>query len=673
MKELNKVKKKIEKLRRKIRHHDHRYHVLSQPEISDSEYDQLFRRLKSLEDKYPQFSSPDSPTQRVGGEPLKEFKQVKHRLPMLSLDNAYSFEEIKDWEQRVRKVLGQKAKVEYVTELKFDGTSATFSYKQGRFILGATRGDGQTGDDITVNLKTMPTLALKLVSSKKYPFPKTLEVRGEVYMNRQDFQKLNQIRKRKGEALFANPRNAAAGSLKLLDPKITASRKLKNFIHSCGLLEKGKEFFAHWEFVQAVGAWGLRVNPHSKLCKDIDQVIAECAKWQKARESLAYDVDGMVIKVNELTQQKRLGFTLKSPRWAIAYKFPAQQVTTVLKDIRVQVGRTGVLTPVAILKPVQCAGVTISRATLHNFDEIKRLNVGIGDRIIVERAGEVIPKIIKTVKAGPKVKLKHLHIPIQCPICGGKIVKEKEEEVAYRCPNPLCPAQLERGLFHFASRGAMDIEGMGGSVVEQLVRRKLVKDVADIYSLTKTELLKLDLFAEKKADKLLEAIEQSKKQPLSRLLFALGIRHVGEKAAYVLANKFGSIDKLSRASLAQLQNIPEVGPIVAQALVDSFQDSQMKDLLRKLERAKLKMSENLAKKGEQPLKGKTFVFTGQLQGFSRDQAQRLVQEKGGDFSSSVSKNTDFVVEGEIPGSKYTKAKKLNVKIINETEFKKLIK
>jgi DNA ligase (NAD+) len=673
MKDLKKVKKEIETLKKKIRHHDYRYYVLNQPEVSDSEYDKLMRRLKELEERYPKLKTSDSPTQRVAGRPLEKFKQVRHRIPMLSLDNAYSVEELKEWTQRVRKGLGHREEIEYVTELKFDGTSASFTYRQGRFVLGVSRGDGQTGDDITVNLRTVRTLTLKLISNTENPLPEVLEVRGEIYMERRDFQKLNEERKDKHEPLFANPRNAAAGSLKLLDPKITAQRKLKNYIHSFGLLEKGKPFSTHWEFLQTAKTWGLRINPYCKLCKDVEEVIAECQQWQKRKEALPYDIDGMVIKVNSLAQQRRLGATLKSPRWALAYKFPAQQATTILKDIKVQVGRTGVLTPVAILKPVECGGVTISRATLHNFDEIARLDTRIGDRVIVERAGEVIPKIVKVVKSVRKYKTKPFRISTHCPACRAKIVKEKQEEVAYRCLNPLCPVQLEKGLVHFASRGAMDIEGMGQAVVEQLVEKKLINDFADIYMLKKEQLLQLELFAEKKASALLLAIEKSKSQPLYRLLYALGIRHVGEKAAFVLANKFGSMDALVQAKQEELQEIPEIGPIMAQAIVDFFHNSYARKLLMKLKAAKLNMLQATLKHTTSALVNKTFVFTGELTSLTRNQAQRLVQEQGGNCSSSVNKHTDFVVVGENPGSKFEKAKKLNLKIINEAEFTKLIK
>ncbi|MFC1630990.1 NAD-dependent DNA ligase LigA [Candidatus Omnitrophota bacterium] len=670
---IEKIKKEIEGLKEQIRHHDHRYYVLNHPEISDREYDRLIRHLAQLETRHPELASADSPTQRVSGQPLEGFKQLSHKVPMLSLDNAYSFEEVKAWEQRVIKGLGPDQQPEYVTELKFDGTSASFTYQDGSFVFGASRGDGQTGDDITANLKTIRSVALRLISSPEHPLPQTLEVRGEVYMERKDFAKLNQQRQKNNEPLFVNPRNAAAGSLKLLDPKITASRRLKCYIHSFGLLERGKQFASHWEFVQTAQAWGLRVSPDSKLCKDLDQVIAECKRWQEKRDRLPYEVDGLVIKVNSLAQQRRLGQTLKSPRWALAYKFPAQQATTTIRQIKVQVGRTGVLTPVAILKPVQCGGVTISRATLHNFDEIARLDARVGDRVVIERAGEVIPKIIQTIKSVRKGEQKPPRAPLHCPICQSKIVKEKEAEVAYRCPNSICPAQLEKGLIHFASRGAMDIEGMGQSVVEQLVQQKLVRDVAGIYSLNKDKLLRLELFAEKKAENLLQAIEKSKQQDLARLLYALGIRHVGEKAAFVLANKFGRIDQLAQAVEEELRDIPEVGPVVAASIADFFKNPQAKEVLVKLKQAKLTMIQPKSKTASLALAGRTFVFTGELQSFTRNQAQRLVQELGGSFSSAVSQNTDFLVTGARSGSKYKKAKQLHVKVINESEFKRMIK
>ncbi|MFH1245044.1 MAG: NAD-dependent DNA ligase LigA [Candidatus Omnitrophota bacterium] len=673
MNTLNKVKKEIDQLREIIRHHDQRYYGLNDPEVSDTEYDRLMRRLKKLEEAHPQLKTADSPTQRVSETPLEHFQQVKHRLPMLSLDNVYSLEELKEWDKRVQKGLEQRQEVEYVVELKLDGTSAAFIYQQGKFILGASRGDGQTGDDITANLKTIRTAALTLIPGREHPLPETLEVRGEVYMERGDFEQLNAQRKKEGELLFVNPRNAAAGSLKLLDSRITAQRRLKSFIHSFGFLEGPEQFQTHWEFLQTAREWGLCVNPHKKLCRDISEVMAECGRWQEKRAELPYEIDGMVIKVNSFLQQKRLGWTMKSPRWAVAYKFPARQATTVLKKIDVQVGRTGVLTPVAILEPVECGGVTIQRATLHNFEEIRRLDAREGDRVIIERAGEVIPKIVKAVQSARAGTEKRFKIPEICPVCAAKVDKEKEEEVAYRCSNPLCPAQLERGIEHFASRAAMDIEGMGPAVVEQLVAEQMVRDFADIYALTKEQLLQLELFGEKKAQSLVEAIAKSKKQPFSRLLFALGVRHIGEKAAYLLAGRFGSLEKLSRATAQELEAISEIGPVVAGSIIDFFHHPQTKKLMEKLKEAGLNLSEPVSSQVNRSLEGKTFVFTGELQDFSRKEAQRLVRSLGGDFSSQVSKDTDFLVAGADPGSKYNKARELGLKIINEAEFKRMLK
>jgi len=672
MEKLDEVKKRVEKLREEIRHHDYRYYVLNQPEISDKEYDDLLKKLKQLERQYPELITTDSPTQRVGEQPLEGFKTVKHRVAMLSLDNTYSPEEIKEWDKRVHKgIPGEK--VEYVVELKIDGVGVSLTYEKGVFVVGATRGDGIIGDEITQNLKTVKSIPLKFLAPELSQLPDLIEVRGEVFMEKSDFEKLNQEKKKKGEALFANPRNAAAGSLKLLDSRLTAERRLNCFIHSFGTLEGGTVYKTHWEFLQSIKRLGLRVNPEVKLCKDIDEVISYCGDWEKKRPRLSYEIDGMVIKINSLQQQKRLGYTMRSPRWAIAYKFPAQQATTNLMDIILQVGRTGVITPVAVLEPVECAGVTISRATLHNFDEIKRLDVRIGDRVIVERAGEVIPKIVKVVESVRKGKREIFEVPEKCPECGGRITKEKEEEVAYRCINPSCPAQLERGLVHFASRNAIDIEGLGEAVVEQLVRNGLVRDFADIYSLRKEDFLKLELFAEKRAQNLLDAIEKSKERPLTRLLFALGIRHVGEKAAETLAEHFGSLDALMEAKEEELQKIPEVGPALAGSVREFFQQKEIKRLIDRLKKAGLNMKQERAEKGPQILAGKTFVFTGELRGYSRAEVEELLKNLGGKASSSVSRKTSYVVVGEVPGSKYDKAKALGVPILSEEEFERLIK
>ena len=645
------------------------YYVLSQPEISDKEYDALMRELKALEDKYPEFKSDDSPTVRVSGGILEGFQTVKHKQKMLSLDNTYSFSELKDWAQRVHKGLGNEKKIEYVVELKIDGVSANIAYQNAKLVIGATRGDGETGEDVTQNIKTIRAIPLVLMGKDA---PDFMEIRGEVYMERRDFQVLNKERQKQEEVLFANPRNAAAGSLKLLDTNIAAERRLSFYAHSLGEY-KGKDVPTQWEFFRQLKEWGVRTNPHSRLCKDLDAVLDYCQDWQEKREKLTYEIDGMVIKVNSLAQQKRLGFTLKSPRWAVAYKFPAKQVTTKLLNIAVQVGRTGVITPVAQLEPKECGGVVITRSTLHNFDEIKRLGVKIGDRVVLERAGEVIPKIIKVVESVRTGKEKEFKVPQKCPVCHSRITKEKEEEVAYRCINPSCPAQIERGLTHFASRGAMDIEGMGVAAVEQLVHKGLVRDFADIYSLKKEDLLKLELFKEKKAENLLEAINKSKQRPLSRLIYGLGIRHVGEKAAYVLAQRFRTLDNLKRAKLQDFDAVYEIGEVMAESIIKFFRNESTQKLWKKLEDAGLNLEEKVASVKKSALTGKLVVFTGELKDFSRKQSENIVREMGGNASSSVSQNTDFLVAGENPGSKYEKAKKLGIKIIAEKEFSRLIK
>jgi DNA ligase (NAD+) len=663
------IAKKIQELREKIRHHDYCYYVLNQPEISDKEYDDLMRQLKELEDKYPQFKTDDSPTVRVGGIVLEGFKTVRHKEKMLSLDNTYSYDELLEWQKRVYKGLGKNEKIEYVAELKIDGVSANLTYTKGNLTIGATRGDGEVGEDVTLNIKTIRAIPLLL---RGKDIPDFIEVRGEVYMEKKDFLALNKEREKNGEVLFANPRNAASGSLKLLDTSLVSKRRLNFFAHSLGAYT-GIDLKTHWEYLMKLKEWGIRTNPHSRLCKTFEEVIDYCKEWQEKRDSLEYDIDGVVIKVNSLSQQRTLGATLKSPRWAVAYKFPARQATTRVKDIIVQVGRTGVITPVAELEPVECGGVVISRATLHNFEEMKRLDVRIGDRVIVERAGEVIPKIVKVVESVRTGKEKEFKIPKNCPVCSTKIVKEKEEEVAFRCPNPSCPAQLERGLIHFASRLAMDIEGMGESVVKQLVERKMVKDFADIYFLKKEDLLKLELFKDKKAENLLMAIEKSKSQPLSRLIYALGIRHVGEKASFVLAQRFKTIDNLMKAKFRDLENIYEVGPVMAQSIVDFFKNDRVKSLIKKLKQAKVNMEEKITTTRTTAFTGKTVVFTGELEEFSRAEAERIVRELGGNPSSSVSKNTDFVVVGKNPGSKFQKAKELGLNIIDEKKFKEMIK
>ncbi|HTY45317.1 MAG TPA: NAD-dependent DNA ligase LigA [Patescibacteria group bacterium] len=660
------IKKRIEALREQLRRHDYLYYVESQPQISDSEYDALMRQLAELEASHPLYKTDDSPTVRVGGGILEGFQTVRHRQKMLSLDNAYSFDELRDWQQRLCKGLGPGEKIEYVVELKIDGVSANLTYAQGKLVIGATRGDGETGEDVTANIKTIRAIPLALRSEEP---PELVEIRGEIYMDTKEFKALNGQRRRQDLELFANPRNAASGSLKLLDTNLVAKRRLNFFAHSLGEY-KGVSLPTHWEYLERLRAWGVRTNPESKLCKDLDEVLSYCQAWQGQREELTYQIDGIVVKVNSIAQQKKLGFTLKSPRWAAAYKFPAHQATTEVLDIHFQVGRTGVITPTAKLKPVACAGVTIQNATLHNFDEIKRLNLKKGDRILIERAGEVIPKVVKVTKHTGK---EPVVIPAHCPVCGGKVIKEKEEDVAYRCINPSCPAQLERGLLHFACRQAMDIEGMGESVVGQLVKLKLVKNFADIYTLTEEDLRRLELFKDKKIHNLLLAIEHSKKQPLSRLVFALGIRHVGEKAAFVLAQYFRTLEKLASATRESFDGIYEVGPVMTDSIVDYFSQSETKKLITGLKKAGLNFVEKVAQSEKTTLSGKTVVFTGELKDFTRLRAQELVRKLGGNASSVVSKGTDFLVAGENPGSKYDKAVKLGVLVIDEAKFKELVK
>ncbi len=659
------IKSKIESLRAKIRGHDHLYYVLSQPKVSDKEYDDLMSRLKKLEDLYPQYRDRYSPTVRVSGGILEGFKTVKHGRKMLSLENTYSFEELKQWRERSVKNLGGKDDIEYVIEHKIDGLSANLTYEKGKLVLGATRGDGQNGEDVTENIKTIRAIPLVLQGQD---IPELIEIRGEVYLDRKEFEKINRQREKAGEELFANPRNAAAGSLKILDSGIVSQRRLNFFAHSLGAY-RGQQLKTHMAYLEKLKSWGVRVNPYTQICRNMDEVIAYCRNWQEKREKLDYEIDGIVIKLNSITAQEKLGFTLKSPRWAVAYKFPARQATTKVLKISFNVGRTGVITPTAQLEPAECGGVVIKNATLHNFDEISRLNIKEGDRVLIERAGDVIPKVVKVVESLGK---KPLVIPAVCPVCSGKVIKEKIEDVAFRCINPSCPAQLERGLLHFASRGAMDIEGMGESAVEQLVEIKLVRDFADIYRLSGEDLARLDLFKDKKIKNLLSGIEKSKSRPLFRLVYALGIRHVGEKAAYVLARRFRTMDDLIQAGREELQSIPEIGPVIAESIKEYFSLGQTRKLIERLRQYGLNFKEEINEAKTGILSAKTFVFTGEMDRYSRLEAEELVRSQGGNTSSAVSRSTDFVVAGANPGSKLEKAKKLGVKMIDEAGFLKML-
>ncbi|MBM3243530.1 MAG: NAD-dependent DNA ligase LigA [Candidatus Omnitrophica bacterium] len=656
----------IESLRAKIRRHDHFYYVLSQPEISDKEYDCLLIKLKELEEENPVFKSKDSPTMRIYGGIQNGFKAVSHKEKMLSLENTYYFDELRDWDARVRKGLKQKGRIEYVVELKIDGVSANLRYEHGSLVIGSTRGDGQTGEDVTENLRTIRCIPLSLLGDD---IPELIEVRGEVYIEKDDFIKLNLEREHGGEVLFANPRNAASGSLKLLDPKLTYKRRLKFLAHSLGQIN-GLEIKTHWDFLAKLKYWGIATSAHCKLCANLEEVIDYCRYWEGKRDSLAYDIDGIVIKVNNISQEKSLGTTLKSPRWAVAYKFAARQATTKILNIVINVGRTGVITPSCELEPVECAGVVIRHATLHNFDEIKRLNVRVGDRVLIERAGDVIPKVVKVVKHFGKQEFRP---PKNCPVCLSPVVKDKDDGVALRCVNPHCLAQIERGLLHFSSKGAMDIEGLGESVISQLVKLKLVNNFADIYKLEEKDLRRLDLFKDKKINNLISAINKTKSRPLSRLIYALGIRHVGEKAAFLLARKFKTLDNLINAKQEELENIPEIGPIIAESAYSYFRQQQTKDIIASLRNFGVKTAEEPVLTKRNPLTDKTVVFTGELKKFSRLEAEELLRNRGGYPSSTVNKKVDFVVVGKNPGIKYDKAKKLGLKIIDEEMFKEILK
>lgn len=659
---------KIEKLREEIRRHDYLYYVLNQPEISDSEYDKLIKDLESLEKQHPELITLDSPTQRLIGGVSNEFKKIKHNTPMLSLENTYSVDEVMDWYNRVARLLEEK-NIEVVAEPKIDGVSCSIVYENGFLKYAATRGDGDTGEDVTLNVKTIKSIPLSLrpVSASQFSLPALLEVRGEIYIDKKEFKKLNdEIIAEGKESSFANPRNAASGSLRQKDPSVTAKRPLKFFAHSYGA---AREIFnTHSDFLKLCRDFGIP-TVKTEVFKDIDGAIKYALSVQEKRDDYDYEIDGMVIKVNSIARQKALGTTMKQPRWAIAYKFPARQATTKIKDIVFQVGRTGVVTPVAEFEPVGVGGVTISRATLHNFDEIERLNINVGDSVLIERAGDVIPKVVKVVKKNSQGVIK---TPEKCPVCGSKIIKEKEE-VAYRCINPSCASQIERGLLHFASRNAMNIEGLGEAVVSQLLEKKVITDFADIYSLKLEHLCQLKLFKEKKAKNLLSAIDESKTRPLSKLIYALGIRNVGEKTAMILAQRFRKIENLIEASVDDLTKIHEIGPVVAESIVRFFAQPATKNLIEKLKKAGVRTVETEVEKEKQVFEGKTIVFTGELQKYTRSEAEEMVRKLGGNATSSVSKKTDYVVVGKNPGSKYDKAKSLGVKIITEEEFQRIIK
>jgi DNA ligase (NAD+) len=653
----------IDRLRDEIRRHEHLYYVLDSPEISDAEYDLLMRQLRDLEEKHPQLATPDSPTVRVGGKAREGFIKVPHVTAMLSLDNALNEAELRDFDRRVRDLLSGKP-YRYVAELKMDGLSMAVRYTSGTFQQAVTRGDGSVGEDVTENARTIRSLPLR-VKTKLTSF----EVRGETVMNRKAFERLNAERDEKGLTRFANPRNAAAGSLRVLEPAITASRRLDYFTYF--LLAEGRPAFpSHWQSLDELERLGFKVNHHRKLCGGIDEVLHFCTNWEQKREELPYEIDGVVVKVDSIEQQQTLGYTAKAPRWAIAFKYPARQAVTTIESIEVQVGRTGALTPVAHLKPVEVSGVTVSRATLHNEDEIERLGLQIGDEVIIERSGDVIPKVVRVHAQGSYRK--PFRLPARCPVCGGSVVRE-EGEAASRCINVNCSARLKESLLHFASRGVMNIDGMGDALVDQLVDRGVVRNVADIYDLTVEKLTGLERMGKKSAANVVANIERSKKNPLPRVITALGIRFVGERTAVFLAEEFGSLDRIAGATVEELQSAQEVGPRIAESIFRFFREPRNQELVDRLRSAGLQFIYTSTRSKAGPLKGLTFVLTGTLPTLSREDATALIEAAGGKVSGSVSKKTSYVVAGEEAGSKLQKAASLGVMVIDEQKLLDMIK
>lgn len=655
--------RRIAELAEQIRFHDCRYYVLDQPVLSDYEYDRLMRELIELERRHPQLVTPDSPTQRVGGQPTRQFPTVVHPSPMLSLANTYSEDEVREFDARTRAALPGE-QVEYVAELKIDGVAVSLLYEHGVLVRGATRGDGERGDDITANLRTVRTIPLRLMADVE-----RCEARGEVYLAKDDFLKLNEEKGPLGESPFANPRNAAAGSLKLQDPRLVAQRRLSSFMYWLDTPDQPLD--AHAARLELLTRLGFSVNPHRKLCAELDEVLSFWREWETRRDGLPYEIDGIVVKVNHIDQQRRLGSTAKNPRSAIAFKFQARKTTTVLREILWQVGRTGVVTPVSSLEPVLLAGSTIRRATLHNVDELSRKDIRVGDTVVLEKGGDVIPKITGVVLEARLADAQPFPVPSACPACGSKVHRD-EDEVALRCENPRCPAQLRRRVQHFASRGAMDIETLGPAIVEQLTERGLVKDVADLYTLTLGQVAALERMGEKSAQNLLDGIARSRKSPLYRLIFALGIRHVGANVARVLADVFGDLRALEAASVEQLEAIPEIGPKIAQSIVRFLSDPQHREIIEKLRAAGVNPQRppQAPEPAAGPFAGKTVVLTGALSRHTRQEAEDLIRRMGGKISASVSSKTDLVLVGENPGSKRDKARQLGIGEMTEEEFER---
>lgn len=680
---------RVEELRSQINRANYLYHALDAPEISDAAYDKLLKELRELEEHFPELVTADSPTQRVGSDVVTTFAELRHRIPMLSLDNAFSTEDLTAWEEKLRRTIGADAEfaVEYICELKIDGLSVSLTYENGRFVKGGTRGNGEVGEDITLNLRTIAALPMNLCPINKEgdeasgsardaaTVPALIEIRGEVFMSHREFQRINEESEEKtaekgGGRTFANPRNAAAGSLRQKDPSITATRRLDVFLYAVGACE-GWDFDSQYDLLRTYREWGLRTNPNIQVCANIAEVVAFCSEWETKKESLPYDIDGVVIKVNPFSLQRELGQVSRSPRWAIAYKYPAMQVRTKVERIDIQVGRTGALTPVAILTPVAVAGVMVGRATLHNQDEVARKDVRVGDTVVVQRAGEVIPEIVEVVVSERTGAEEAFVMPTECPSCGTAVVKP-EGEVVTRCPNSICPAKVEQRLGHFVSRGAMDIEGIGDRHVEQLTQTGLVVDPADLYTLTLEQLLPLERMGEKLATKILDSIAGSRTRPLARLVYALGIRHIGEHSSEVLAAHFGTLEKLQAATVEELAGVFEIGRTTAESIAAYFADPTAQEILAKLKVAGVEPTSNTSAALSDELKGKTFVFTGTLTRMTREDAEALVKHMGGRASGSVSKQTSYVVAGDKAGSKLARAQELKVPALTEDEFLEMV-
>lgn len=672
------AKIKIEKLREEINFHNYRYYALDDPVISDAEYDQLMRNLENLEKQFPNLVIPSSPTQRVGAPPLEKFEEVRHGTPMLSLANAFEEAEVKEFDSRVKRFLKTTGDIEYCAELKMDGVAVELIYENGLFTTGSTRGDGFVGENVTQNLKTVKTIPLTLIPGQGESPPSRLEVRGEVYLPIKALEELNRQREKSGETLFANPRNAAAGSLRQLDSSITAKRPLDIFCYGVGQVSV-RSFETQWDLLQTLLHWGFKVNPNRRRCRKIEEVFDFYREMDESRDKFPYEIDGVVIKVNSLRLQETLGNIARSPRWALAFKFKPKQVTTKIRDIIVNVGRTGALTPTAIMDPVRVGGVEISRATLHNQDEIDKKDVRIGDTVVIQRAGDVIPEVVRVVVEKRTGQEKKFRIPDKCPACGSDVEKprgekKKKEMAVARCTGIACPAKLKENIIHFASRNALNIEGLGEKIIEQLVDKGLVKDYADLYALTLEALLTLERMGEKLGGNILAALQRSKKTSLDRLIYALGILHVGEHIAKLLVREFSTLEELSRASMEKLKTINGIGDEIAASIVQFFKQKDNQKVIRKLKELGVEYPSQLLHVPPtlRKLEGKIFVFTGALKTLSREEAESRVESLGGNASSSVSKKTDFLVVGEDPGSKYEKAKNLGVKIITEDEFLKML-